>query len=37
MYDSKYIELANLKKLLDNHVITQDEFAREKQKIFDKP
>jgi hypothetical protein len=33
--DPKYTKLVNLKKLLDAHVITQDEFEREKAKILD--
>jgi hypothetical protein len=32
--DEKYLRLLNLKKLLDDGVITQDEFQREKQKIL---
>jgi hypothetical protein len=35
--DPKYTRLVNLKKLLDAHVITQDEFDREKAKILDQP
>jgi hypothetical protein len=32
--DSKYIKLTNLKKLLDDGVITKEEFDREKAKIL---
>jgi hypothetical protein len=35
--DPKHTKLINLKKLLDAHVITQDEFDREKTKIRDQP
>lgn len=35
--DPKYTKLVNLKKLLDSHVITQDEFDREKAKILNQP
>jgi hypothetical protein len=35
--DPKYTKLVNLKKLLDAHVITQDEFDREKAKILNQP
>jgi len=33
----KYNDLARLKKLLDDGVITQQEFQREKDKILNKP
>jgi hypothetical protein len=32
--DEKYIKLVNLKKLLDNGIITQEEFQQQKQKIL---
>lgn len=32
--DETYIRLTNLKKLLDDHVITQEEFENEKMKIL---
>jgi hypothetical protein len=32
--DETFIKLTNLKKLLDEHVITQEEFDREKAKIL---
>ena len=33
---SKYDELAKLKELLDNEVITKEEFAKEKEKLLNK-
>ena len=35
--DETYIKLFNLKKLLDDHVITQEEFEREKAKVLKEP
>ena len=35
--DSRYIQLTNLKKLLDGRIITQDEFNQEKAKILAQP
>jgi hypothetical protein len=33
--DETFIRLSNLKKLLDDRVITQEEFEREKAKILE--
>lgn len=35
--DQKYIRLTNLKKLLDQGVISQEEFEKEKAKILSEP
>jgi hypothetical protein len=35
--DSKYKKLSELKKLLDNGTLTQQEFDREKAKVLDQP
>jgi hypothetical protein len=35
--DPKYPKLMNLKKLLDNGILTQEEFDREKAKILEAP
>jgi hypothetical protein len=37
VHDDTYVRLTNLKKLLDNGVLTQEEFAREKAKILNEP
>ena len=34
--DKKYSDLNKLKKLLDNDIITQEEFEKEKKKILNK-
>jgi hypothetical protein len=34
---TKYMKLTDLKKLLDSHVITPEEFEREKAKVFNQP
>jgi hypothetical protein len=34
--DALYIKLNNLKKLLDDNVITKEEFEKEKAKILNK-